>query len=65
VSLIKDALVYDFNNVGFKDILIVGNHLGVEVETVRYDTGYDLLLRGNGKHTYKPIEPLNSDVHIL
>jgi hypothetical protein len=64
VCPIKDALVDDFNNVGFKDILIVGNHCGVELETVRYEAGYDLLLLGDGKHTYKPSEPLNSGVHI-
>jgi hypothetical protein len=39
VSPVKDALVDDFNNDGFKDIIIVGNHYGVEVETVRYDAG--------------------------
>jgi hypothetical protein len=64
VCSITDALVDDFNNVGFKDILIVGNHCGVELETVRYEAGYDLLLLGDDKHTYKPSEPLNSGVHI-
>jgi hypothetical protein len=64
VSPIKDALVDDFNNDGFKDILIVGNHYGVEVETVRYDAGYGLLLLGDGKNNYKPSEPSNSGVHI-
>jgi hypothetical protein len=64
VSPIKDALVDDFNNDGLKDILIVGNHYGVEVETVRYDAGYGLLLLGDGKNNYKPSEPLSSGVHI-
>ena len=64
VSPIKDALVDDFNNDGFKDILIVGNHYGVEVETVRYDAGYGLLLLGDGKNNYKASEPSNSGVHI-
>ena len=64
VSPIKDALVDDFNNDGFKDIIIVGNHYGAEVETGRYDAGYGLLLLGDGKHTYKPSEPSNSGVHI-
>ncbi len=64
VSPIKDALVDDFNNDGFKDIIIVGNHYGVEVETVRYDAGYGLLLLGDGKNNYKPSEPSNSGVHI-
>jgi hypothetical protein len=64
VSPIKDALVDDFNNDGLKDILIVGNHYGVEVETVRYDAGYGLLLLGDGKNNYKPSEPSKSGVHI-
>ena len=64
VSPVKDALVDDFNNDGFKDIIIVGNHYGVEVETVRYDAGYGLLLLGDGKNNYKPSEPSNSGVHI-
>ena len=33
VSPIKNSYVDDFNNDGFKDILVVGNHHGVEVET--------------------------------
>jgi hypothetical protein len=64
VSPIKNSLVDDFNGDGFKDILIVGNHYGVEVETVRYDAGYGLLLLGDGKNNYKPIEASNSGVHI-
>jgi hypothetical protein len=64
VSPIKDALVDDFNNDGFKDILIVGNHFGVEVETVRYDASYGLLLLGDGKNNYKTSEASNSGVHI-
>ena len=32
--------VGDFNADGFKDIMIVGNHYGVEVETTRYDAGF-------------------------
>ena len=39
-SQIKSSLIDDFNNDGFKDLLLVGNHYGVEVETVRYDAGY-------------------------
>ena len=64
VSPIKSSLVDDFNGDGFKDILIVGNHYGVEVETVRYDAGYGLLLLGDGKNNYKPIAASNSGVHI-
>jgi hypothetical protein len=34
------------------DIITVGNHYGVEVETVRYDAGYGAVLLGNGKNDF-------------
>jgi len=64
VSPIKSSLVADFNNDGFKDIIIVGNHYGVEVETVRYDAGNGLLLLGDGDNNFKSSKPLASGVHI-
>jgi hypothetical protein len=64
VSPVKDALVDDFNNDGFKDIIIVGNHYGVEVETVRYDARYGLLLLGDGKNNFKSCDSSYSGVHI-
>jgi hypothetical protein len=44
------------NNYGFKDILIVGNHYDVKVET-----GYRLLLISNVKNNYKLSESSNSE----
>ena len=64
VSPIKSSLVDDFNNDGFKDILLVGNHYGVEVETVRYDAGYGSLLLGDGKNNFKFLPPTSSGIHI-
>ena len=60
VSPVKSSIVDDFNNDGFKDILIVGNHYGVEVETVRYDAGYGALLLGDGKNNFKYVSPIKS-----
>ncbi|NNE33056.1 MAG: VCBS repeat-containing protein [Winogradskyella sp.] len=57
ISPIKSSLVDDFNGDGFKDILFVGNHYGVEVETVRYDAGYGGLLLGNGQNNFNFISP--------
>lgn len=57
ISPIKNSLVEDFNNDGFKDILLVGNHYGVEVETVRYDAGYGSLFLGDGKNKFKFLSP--------
>ncbi len=53
ISPIKNSLVEDFNDDGFKDILIVGNHYAVEVETVRYDAGFGSLFLGDGKNKFK------------
>ncbi|WP_339895869.1 VCBS repeat-containing protein [uncultured Algibacter sp.] len=64
VSPIKSSLVDDFNSDGFKDILIVGNHFGVEVETTRYDAGYGYLLLGDGNNNFKPLPPALSGLHV-
>jgi len=64
ISPIKSSLVADFNNDGFKDIIIVGNHYGVEVETVRYDAGNGLLLLGDGDNNFKSSKPSSSGVHV-
>ena len=64
VSPIKSALVDDFNEDGFKDILIIGNHYGVEVETTRYDAGYGAILLGDGANNFKFSPPTISGVHI-
>jgi hypothetical protein len=52
VNPIKDPLIKDANGDGFKDIMVVGNHYGVEVETTRYDAGFGLLLLGDGKNNF-------------
>ena len=63
-SPIKNSLVDDFNDDGFKDLLLVGNHYGVEVETVRYDAGYGSLFLGDGKNKFRFISPAESGVNI-
>jgi len=63
-SPIKSSLIDDFNNDGFKDILLVGNHYGVEVETVRYDAGYGSLFLGDGKNNFKFLPSSKSGIYI-
>ena len=60
ISPIKSSIVDDFNKDGFKDILVAGNHYGVEVETIRYDAGYGALLLGDGKNNFTYINPNKS-----
>lgn len=64
ISPIKSSLVDDFNNDGFNDILIVGNHYGVEVETTRYDASYGSLLIGDGKNNFTVLTPKVSGVYL-
>lgn len=64
ISPVKSSIISDFNNDGFKDILLVGNHYGVEVETVRYDAGYGSLFLGDGKNNFKFSTPTTSGLHV-
>ena len=64
VSPIKGSIVNDFNADGYKDILVIGNHYGVEVETTRYDAGFGSLLLGDGQNNFKFLPPTSSGLHI-
>ena len=60
VSPIKSSIVLDANKDGIKDILVVGNHYGVEVETTRYDAGFGALLLGDKNGNYNFVRPAKS-----
>lgn len=64
VSPIKSSLVLDINNDGFKDIITVGNHYGVEVETTRYDAGYGAVFLGSENLEYTFVSPKQSGFYI-
>ncbi|SEP83677.1 Repeat domain-containing protein [Hyunsoonleella jejuensis] len=53
IAPIKSALVMDVNKDGNNDILTVGNHFGVEVETTRYDAGIGSVLIGDGNNNFE------------
>lgn len=50
----------DFDNDGFKDLLLAGNEYQTEVMTGRYDASYGLLLKGSRNKTYEPVSPVKS-----
>ena len=52
---IMDIIVSDFNKDGHKDIFLVGNKINSEPETPSYDAGKGLLLIGDGKLNFAPI----------
>jgi hypothetical protein len=64
VSPIKDAMINDFNNDGYQDVIIIGNHYGVEVETTRYDAGNGLILLGDGKNNFTSLSSIKSGVNL-
>ncbi|NMH89691.1 VCBS repeat-containing protein [Flavivirga algicola] len=64
ISPIKSSVVSDFNHDGFKDILIAGNHYGVEVETTRYDAGIGAVLLGDGKNNFTYLPPKQSGFYV-
>ena len=64
VSPIKSSYVYDVNNDGIKDILLVGNHYGVEVETTRYDAGYGAILIGTKDGDFDFMSPNLSGFYV-
>ena len=64
VSPIKSSVIDDFNSDGHKDLFLVGNHYGVEVETTRYDAGYGSLLLGDGNNNFKFSPPVSSGIYI-
>jgi hypothetical protein len=64
ISPIKSILVLDINQDGNKDIVTVGNHYGVEVETTRYDAGFGAVLLGDGNNSFKYISPKESGFYV-
>lgn len=64
IAPIKSSSVIDINNDGYKDIVVVGNHYGVEVETTRYDAGFGGVLLGNENLKYKFVSPSQSGFYI-
>lgn len=64
ISPIKSTLVMDVNKDGNMDIITVGNHYGVEVETTRYDAGFGTVLLGNGNNDFTFINPNESGFYV-
>ena len=64
VSPIKSSMVTDLNNDGYNDIVIVGNHYGVEVETTRYDAGFGAVFLNDGNSNFKFSVPKKSGLYV-
>lgn len=57
-SSINSILIKDYDNDGYKDLLVSGNLYPAEIETPRNDAGTGLLLKGDGKGNFSPT-PIN------
>ena len=55
ISNIDGIMIEDFDYDGNKDILIVGNAYGVEIETTRNDASVGLFLKGDGQGKFKAV----------
>ncbi len=64
IAPIKSSIVFDINKDGYKDIITVGNHYGVEVETTRYDAGYGAVFLGSNNFDYTFISPEQSGFYV-
>lgn len=57
ISCVNAIHIDDFDNDGYLDAFLAGNNYGVEVETIRNDASYGLLLKGDGKGAFKASNP--------
>ncbi|MBO6632010.1 MAG: VCBS repeat-containing protein [Psychroserpens sp.] len=64
ISPLKSSIVTDVNKDGNMDIITVGNHYGVEVETTRYDAGFGTVLLGDGANNFKFLSPSKSGFYV-
>jgi hypothetical protein len=59
-SNVNDMVVEDFNSDGNLDVLLVGNLFVSEIETTRNDAGTGLVLLGDGKNKFRPLNYFES-----
>ncbi|HVY76032.1 MAG TPA: VCBS repeat-containing protein [Puia sp.] len=57
---VNAILCNDFDQDGFKDLLLAGNDYQTDVVTGRYDASYGCFLHGNGKKSFTSVEPVQS-----
>ncbi len=53
ISCVNAILISDFDLDGNLDAFLAGNNYGVEVETIRSDASFGVLMKGNGKGGFK------------
>jgi enediyne biosynthesis protein E4 len=64
VAPINGIITDDVNEDGFTDVLLVGNDFGNEIFIGRYDAFSGLILLGDGKGDFKPVENDASNFYV-
>ena len=64
LSVVNSLLTTDVNDDGHMDIILAGNLFVAEVETVRSDAGMGLVLLGDGKGDFTPVESEESGLFL-
>jgi hypothetical protein len=64
LSVLNGMEAGDFNNDGNLDVIMNGNDYGTEVSIGRYDALNGLLLQGDGKGGFKPLNIMQSGIFI-
>ncbi len=64
MSPINGILVKDINGDRVADMIIAGNMLTPETETVRYDAGHGLVMFGDETGGFKGVHPAKSGLHL-
>jgi hypothetical protein len=54
----------DFNKDGFTDLLLAGNFFGSRIKFGEYDASRGLVLLGDGKNNFRPLNDLESGLNI-
>ncbi|MBA4166765.1 MAG: VCBS repeat-containing protein [Chitinophagaceae bacterium] len=62
-SKVNGILSEDYDHDGNKDILVTGNFFDYRVQNGRADASFGLLLTGDGKGNFKPVEGLRSGLY--
>ncbi|MCL6273780.1 VCBS repeat-containing protein [Muricauda sp. 2012CJ35-5] len=63
-TTITEIIAEDVNDDGNLDVLLFGNLFGFEVETPRQDSGYGILLLGDGEGNFQPQMPYENGLYV-
>ncbi|WP_342645556.1 VCBS repeat-containing protein [Mucilaginibacter sp. CSA2-8R] len=64
VSVLNGMSVDDYDGDGNLDVIMNGNDYGTDVAVGRYDAFNGLMLKGDGKGSFKPLSILQSGIYI-